>query len=101
MAQKKMHNMLPDKLKDCYQNLLINQDEDVELWQIVKAADKISAYLKCVEELKAGNQEFTVAFKMIKQELDKSHLPEVKYFMEVFVPSFSLSLDELNYLDQK
>jgi len=101
MAQKKMHNMLPDELKDCYQNLLISQDEDAELWQIVKAADKISAYLKCVEELKAGNQEFTVAFKMIKEELDKSNLPEVKYFMEVFVPSFSLSLDELNYIDQK
>lgn len=99
MAQKKMHNMLPDKLKDSYRNLLISQEEDAELWKIVKAADKISAYLKCVEELKAGNQEFTVAFKMIKEELDKSPLPEVKYFMEVFVPSFSLSLDELNYLD--
>jgi len=101
MAQKKMYNMLPDKLKDCYLNLLINQDEDAELWQIVKAADKISAYLKCVEEIKAGNQEFSVAFKMIKQELEESNLSEVKYFMEVFVPSFSLSLDELNQLDQK
>jgi 5'-deoxynucleotidase len=99
MAQKKMYNMLPDKLKDCYLNLLTNQDEDAELWQIVKAADKISAYLKCVEELKIGNQEFTVAFKMIKQELEENKLPEVKYFMEVFAPSFSLSLDELNYLD--
>jgi len=96
MAQKRMYNMLPDKLKDSYLNLLINQDEDGELWQIVKAADKISAYLKCVEELKAGNQEFSVAFKIIKQELDESHLSEVKYFMEVFAPSFSLSLDELN-----
>jgi len=101
MAQKKMYNMLPDKLKDCYLNLLINQEEDAELWQIVKAADKISAYLKCVEELKVGNQEFSVAFKMIKQELEESNLSEVKYFMEVFAPSFSLSLDELNYLEQK
>ncbi|BBB91173.1 MAG TPA: 5'-deoxynucleotidase [Methylomusa anaerophila] len=97
MAQKNLYNMLPDELKNTYSNLLIRKDEDTELWRIVKAADKISAYLKCVEELKAGNQEFSVALKMIRQELDASNLPEVKYFMEIFAPSFSLSVDELNY----
>jgi 5'-deoxynucleotidase len=101
MAQQKLYHMLPAELKDPYKNLLTRQVEDAELWRLVKAADKISAYLKCVEELKVGNQEFSVACKTIKQELDESSLPEVKYFMEVFVPSFSLSLDEINYLAQK
>lgn len=96
LAQKKLHNMLPQELKASYQYLLIKEEGDTELWSIVKAADKLSAYLKCLEELKAGNQEFSVAEKMIKQELDESSLPEVKYFMEAFVPSFLLSLDELN-----
>lgn len=98
MAQKKMYNMLPEELKDSYRQLLVNQEEDKELWQIVKAADKICAYLKCVEELKVGNQEFLAASKMIKQELEESKLPEVNYFMEVFAPGFSFSLDELKYL---
>ncbi|WP_312561280.1 5'-deoxynucleotidase [Anaerospora sp.] len=96
LAQKKLHNMLPQELKASYQYLLIKEERDAELWSIVKAADKLSAYLKCLEELKAGNQEFSVAEKMIKQELNESPLPEVKYFMEVFMPSFLLSLDELN-----
>ncbi|MBP2639298.1 MAG: yfbR [Firmicutes bacterium] len=100
MAQKKMVNMLPGELKDSYRHLLMNQEEDSELWQIVKAADKICAYLKCVEELKVGNQEFLTASKMIKQELEESKLPEVNYFMEVFAPGFSLSLDELKYLEK-
>lgn len=99
MAQHKMHNLLPDPLKQRYLNLLVQQEEDAELWQIVKAADKISAYLKCIEEMKVGNQEFAVAYRMIKKELEESTLPEVNYFMEVFAPSFSLTLDELNYLD--
>lgn len=96
MAQEKMYNMLPTEVKAAYLNLLVKQNEDTELWQIVKAADKISAYLKCVEELKVGNQEFAAAFKMIRQEIEGINLPEVKYFMEVFVPSFSLSLDDIN-----
>ena len=101
MAQKKMYNLLPEQLKSHYHSLLIKQEEDKELWQLVKAADKISAYLKCAEELKVGNREFSDAFHVIKKELEESTLPEVKYFMEVFIPSFSLSLDELNDLDDK
>lgn len=96
MAQTKMYNFLPEELKAHYRELLMKQECDAQLWQLVKAADKISAYLKCVEELKVGNHEFTDALKSIQQELDHNPLPEVKYFMEVFVPSFSLSLDEIN-----
>jgi 5'-deoxynucleotidase len=98
LAQEKMYNMLPNELKAAYRNLLVKQDEDTELWQVVKAADKISAYLKCVEELKVGNQEFAAAYKMIRQEIEEINLPEVKYFMKEFVPSFSLSLDDINSL---
>lgn len=97
MAQEKMYQLLPDALQESYRSLLMQQEEDKELWRIVKAADKISAYLKCVEELKVGNREFSDAVQVIKQELEAEPLPEVKYFMEVFVPSFSLSLDELNH----
>lgn len=96
MAQRKLHQMLPEQMKNGYSRILIRQAEDAELWRIVKAADKISAYLKCVEELKAGNQEFAVAGRQIKQELAENDLPEVQFFMEVFAPGFSLTLDELN-----
>jgi len=98
MAQKKMYDMLPADLRTGFFNLLHKQPEEAELWELVKAADKISAYLKCVEELKAGNREFSVALEMTRQELTENKLPEVKYFLDVFAPSFSLSLDELNYL---
>ena len=62
---------------------------------IVKAADKLSAYLKCVEELKAGNTEFTQAEKQTYQSLCDMKLPCLDYFMEHFLESFRLSLDEL------
>ena len=62
---------------------------------IVKAADKLSAYLKCVEELKAGNSEFTQAEKQTYQALVDMQLPCLDYFMEHFLDSFRLTLDEL------
>ena len=95
IAKQKLLNMLPQEFKPDYESLLLRTEED-PLWQLVKAADKICAYLKCVEELKVGNQEFAKAQKVIKAELDRSNLPEVAYFMEQFIPSFSLTLDELN-----
>ncbi|MEN3004758.1 5'-deoxynucleotidase [Dehalobacterium formicoaceticum] len=96
VAKKKLINMLPQDLQDDYENLLFVQQEDWQNWRLVKAADKISAYLKCVEELKGGNQEFSKALKTIKVELDRLDLPEAAYFMKHFLPSYSLTLDELN-----
>ena len=96
MAQHKIHGMLPEEMKAAYADLLLQPEADQEVWQVVKAADTISAYLKCVEEMKVGNQEFAQALRTIEGELAKNELPEVKFFMEKFVPSFSLSLDELN-----
>ena len=68
----------------------------MENWKLVKAADKICAYVKCLEELKAGNQEFSKAKKAVEQDIEGLGLPEVRYFMERFVPSFTLTLDELD-----
>ena len=95
-AKEKMGEMLPEQLRAAYRPLLFPQEEERELWKIVKAADKICAYLKCMEELKSGNQEFAKAERTIRSEIDKMEAPEVKYFMEHFAPSFGLALDELN-----
>ena len=63
--------------------------------RLVKAADKLSAYIKCVEELKAGNAEFREAAAQTRKALEEYGLPEVDYFLDTFMDSFSLTLDEL------
>ncbi len=70
-----------------------------ELHDLVKAADKLSAYLKCVEERKAGNREFLSAEKQTRAALEENPMPEVQYFLEHFVPSFELNLDELGTIE--
>ena len=90
---EKLMGLLPGELKKSYEPLLFESDEDVAV--IVKAADKLSAYLKCVEELKAGNMEFSQAEKQTRQALADMHLPCLDYFMEHFLDSFRLTLDEL------
>ena len=94
MALDKLLSMLPDEMKPEYRPLL-NQEDCAE-YRFMKAADKISAYLKCLDELKAGNREFEKATNSIRRELDALDMPEVGYFLEKFAPSFSLTLDELN-----
>lgn len=95
IAEQKLTQMLPDALRSEYEGLILHREDDAECYAIVKAADKICAYLKCVEELSAGNTEFAKAKKTIENTISKLDKPEVKYFMETFVPSFSLSLDEM------
>ena len=73
--------------------------EDKERYELVKAADKISAYIKCVEERKAGNREFASAEKSTRRALEESPLPEVRYFMEHFIDSFEKNLDELGTIE--
>ena len=96
VAKEKLFEMLPAAFKNEYRSLLFADKDDSEHWILVKAADKICAYLKCLEELKAGNLEFAKAEKAVKKEIKKFALPEVEYFMQTFVPSFSLTLDELD-----
>ena len=81
-------------MRKTYKELLM--PEDAEIKRLVKAADKLSAYIKCIEELKAGNNEFRLAAKQTKEKLENLNLPEVDYFMANFVPAFELTLDELN-----
>jgi len=95
-AKERLGAMLPEELQPAYRPLLFPQAEERELWKFVKAADKICAYLKCLEELKSGNQEFAKAERTIRAEIEKMDAPEVHYFMEHFAPSFALALDELN-----
>ena len=75
---------------------LIEPDETSEEWRVVKAADKISAYIKCVEERSAGNREFEQAEATTLAAIRKIDLPEVQDFMDEFVPGFGMSLDEIS-----
>ena len=77
------------------QNRLKEKDVPPEVERIVKAADKLSAYIKCVEELKAGNLEFKKAAEQTRRALDEMKMPELDYFMEHCMESFSMTLDEL------
>lgn len=95
VAEEKLFSMLPDELKPEFRDYFLQSDYDAEIWRIVKAADKLCAYLKCVEELRMGNAEFNKAHDSIKAELDAMDMPEVAYFMRMFVPGFSLTIDEL------
>lgn len=97
VANQKLLGMLPEELQKSYAPLLTeDRTGDEEEWRIVKAADRICAYLKCVEELRTGNGEFERAKERIKADIDAMDAPEVQYFMREFAPAFDLTLDELN-----
>jgi 5'-deoxynucleotidase len=92
-ARKKLLSMLPERMRPRYETLLAGGEGETE--KIVKAADKLSAYIKCVEELKAGNSEFREAAEQTKKALADMDMPELGFFMEHFMPAFALTLDEL------
>lgn len=96
IAQQKLVEMLPEELQQDYRMLLDDNYTSEEERAIVKQADALCAYLKCLEELSAGNAEFTLAKSRLEKTLQLRHSPEMDYFMTVFVPSFSLSLDEIS-----
>ena len=95
VAARKLTAMLPDDLRADFEPLL-TPDEACREWRIVKAADKLSAYIKCVEELKAGNSEFARARESIARQLAAMELPELREFMAEFGRGFELTLDELD-----
>ena len=94
-ACKRLVEMLPADFRNDFAPFLIADDADSDLWKLVKAADKISAYIKCLEEKKAGNTEFTKAGEGVKESVEKLELPEVRVFLEEFLPAYELTLDEL------
>ena len=92
-ASRQLLSMLPEKLRGAFSPLIMEEDEEIRRY--VKAADKLSAYIKCIEERKAGNNEFLSAETQILSALRKNALPELEYFIENFIPAFELTLDEL------
>ena len=90
---EKLLGLLPQELQKSYEPLLFESDETVSV--IVKAADKLSAHIKCIEELRAGNQEFASAAEQTRQALTDMHLPELDWFLEHCLDSFGKNLDQL------
>jgi len=95
-AARRLLNMIPESLKADYQGLFFAEEADRKPRELVKAADKLCAYLKCLEEIGAGNQEFAKAEKALRASVEELDLPEVRYFLDTFVPSFRLTVDELD-----
>lgn len=91
---QRLLSSLPVDIRGAYENVTVVREQDAELWRIVKAADKLSALIKCVEEEKAGNGEFRRAAAAQEQFLKEMQMPEVNLFMTEFLPSFYLTLDE-------
>lgn len=93
-AGDRLLKMLPDDYKHDYVPLFHKSDEDKQLWKLVKAADKISALVKCIEENRMGNREFDIALKSQEQKIADIDMPEVKFFSEHFLKAYYLTLDE-------
>lgn len=94
-AAKRLLSMVPAELREDYRSILVPEEDERELWELVKSADKLCAYIKCLEETAAGNREFSKAEEGIRSAVEAVDRPEVRYFVETFVPSFRLTLDEL------
>lgn len=95
-AHQKLIAMLPEELQQDFQPILDDEYHTEEERAIVKQADALCAYLKCLEELSAGNTEFNLAKMRLEKTLSERYSDEMQYFIEVFVPGFSLSLDEIS-----
>lgn len=100
IAEKKLLNELPNDLRPEFEKLYRaeNTENDRYMRRLVKAADKLSAYIKCIEEENSGNREFRSAKASIEKKLTKlaDELPEVSDFMRDFIPSYGKTLDELS-----
>ncbi|MBO5412400.1 MAG: 5'-deoxynucleotidase [Clostridia bacterium] len=96
-ACEKMVGMLPEEMQHSIAPYVVADETSVE-YKLVKAADRLAAYVKCLEELRSGNAEFSKAKKSIETDLHNRKMPEIEYFFEKFIPSFELTLDELESL---
>ncbi len=95
VANEKLLTMLPEELQASYRPLIVEGGDSYER-QLIKAADKLSAYIKCVEELRSGNREFAKAEEALRAEVERyCEYPEVKYFCDTFLDTFRKTLDEL------
>ncbi len=94
-AKTKLLSMLPEELQMDYQPLICEEGMTQDIRKLLKAADVLSAYIKCIQEVESHNHEFQVAKQRIEGMLQQYDLPEVTYFVEKFLPSYKLTLDEL------
>lgn len=94
LAQNTLLSYLPEDIRKEYQKVFVKNDDEEYLWRLVKAADRISALVKCIEEREMGNKDFIKAEESILQSINDIDLLEVKCFMEEFIPAFTLTLDE-------
>lgn len=94
-AAKDLISMLPDYLQDEYESILFPSEGEEYLWKLVKAADRLSAYVKCIEEEKTGNREFASAKSAVYVKLKEMDIPEVRVFIRDFVEAYKKTLDEL------
>ena len=93
IASERLLGMMPEELRESYRPLIMEEDQQVK--PIVKAADKLSAYIKCVEEQKAGNADFDSAAEQTLSSIRSMNMPELTWFVEHCLPAFSLNLDQL------
>ena len=87
--------MLPEEMRASYEGLFEKQEEDAYLWRLVKAADKLSAYIKCIEEEGTGNREFVCARETTREQLYSLGLEEAEWFFRHFMDAYGKNLDEL------
>ncbi len=95
-AARRLLGMLPEDMRASYESIFFQEEGEAYLWRLVKAADKLSALIKCIEERKAGNTEFASAEKSLCLILEKMELAEVDIFTRDFLPAYENTLDELN-----
>lgn len=94
-AARRLLYMLPEDLKEDYQTLFFPKEEEEYIWKLVKAADKLSALIKCIQEEMAGNMEFSSAKASITEAIKELQVEEAEIFMGEFIPSYYKNLDEL------
>ena len=99
-AGQTLLSMLPEEMRASYERLFTRQDEDAYLWKLVKAADKLSAYIKCIEEEGTGNREFVRARETTLKQLHALDVEEAELFFTYFIDAYGKNLDELTGEEQ-
>ena len=94
VAEEQMLSGISPDIRERYRGVLLETEGEAELWKYVKAADKISAYIKCIEEKKTGNRDFEDAEVTIYNAINDMGLPEVDYFMKEYIPAYMLTIDK-------
>lgn len=94
IAANQLLSELPEDMRESYRNILI--EDDGEEWKYVKAADKLAAYIKCIQERNTGNTDFSKAEASTKKVLDEMQMEEVEIFIRDFLPSYTKTIDEIS-----